>query len=283
MACALALLAGCTTTPWGLTSSARLNSATSDAKTAAPSPPKSSGSQADAQSLEQVMRELQQFMALDAAAQDKLMGDLEQVDPTLQPMFLQSFLAEAAYRHREAEREAAEQNQATTAPISLREEPGIRTTLAGEGRESTAALAPPPTSLPIVNLDNGPALSPEPPVMGGIDNSSTTALTAADRLGEAGATPAEPRTLDAGGTPTLRTRLAALRARSPTAPSHQRALRRRPRAPRRFPNPIGRPTSPRPSARSNSPIRTIAQPRPGGSWARPWPNWTRPHRWPFGT
>ena len=44
----------------------------------------------DAQPLEQVMSELQQFMALDPAAQDKLMADLKQVDPGLQPAALQN-------------------------------------------------------------------------------------------------------------------------------------------------------------------------------------------------
>ena len=75
--------------------------------------PKSCRQPADAQSLQQVMSELQQFVALDPAAQDKLMADLKQVDPGLQPMFLQHFLAEAANRRREEQREAEKQKQTT--------------------------------------------------------------------------------------------------------------------------------------------------------------------------
>ena len=57
------------------------------------------------------MSELQQFGALDPAAQDKLMADLKQVDPSLWPMVLQTFRAEAAYKRREEQREAERQKQ----------------------------------------------------------------------------------------------------------------------------------------------------------------------------
>ena len=63
-----------------------------------PHRPSLPGSQADAQSLQQVMSELQQVGAIDPAAQDKLMADLKQVDPSLWPMVLQTFRAEAAYQ-----------------------------------------------------------------------------------------------------------------------------------------------------------------------------------------
>ena len=57
------------------------------------------------------MSELQQVGALDPAAQDKLMADLKQVDPSLWPMVLQTFRAEAAYKRREEQREAEKQKQ----------------------------------------------------------------------------------------------------------------------------------------------------------------------------
>ena len=113
MAFAFALLGGCATTPWNLQSSVRPTAPPSDTRATSPSPLKSASSQADAQSLEQVMSEFQQFMSLDPAAQDKLMADLKQVDPGLQPMFLKTFLAEAANKRREEQREAEKQKQTT--------------------------------------------------------------------------------------------------------------------------------------------------------------------------
>ncbi len=219
MAFALALLAGCATTPWNLPSSSRLDSATSDTKVTSHQQPKSSGSHTDAQSLQEVMSELQQFMALDPAAQDRLMADLKEVDPSLQPIFLQTFLAEAAYKRREEQREAEKQNQTTAASVALREDPGAKTAGAGEqetrldlksraeqaspaplpkgeGSESMAALAPQPSANSIASMDNGLALSPEPSVMGGIEASST------------GTTPTEPLSVAA--------RLAAIRAEAST-------------------------------------------------------------------
>ena len=204
MALGLVLLAGCATTPWSLPSSSRLNSATGDVKETSPTPPKSSGSPADTRSLEQVMSELQQFMALDRAAQDKLMADLKQVDPSLQPMALQAFLADAADKRREVEREAEKQVQQTTAPDSPRKDPDARTTIAVK-QETRLEL----------NVDNGLALSPELPLTGGIDSTSTTTATAVERPSEACTAPAAPHLPDAGGTPAPRmsvtARLAAIR------------------------------------------------------------------------
>ena len=111
MAFGSALLAGCAATPWGSPTSSTTKPASGEAKETKPSAAKSSGSEADAQSLKQVMSELQQVGAIDPAAQDKLMADLKQVDPSLWPMVLQTFRAEAAYKRREEQREAARQKQ----------------------------------------------------------------------------------------------------------------------------------------------------------------------------
>jgi len=233
MAFGFALLAGCAVPSWPWGSSPHKISPPSDAKAASPAPPKSSGSQADAQSLQQVMSELQQVGAIDPAAQDKLMADLKQVDPSLWPMVLQTFRAEAAYKRREEQREAERQKQEATATDAPRENPNARATLAGEqetrfelkssaGKPSPssspsdlsanssplpghhgpmvavgegsepAGVAPLPSSLLIASVNDRPALSPEPPLMGGITSTTSTA-TVAGKPSEAGATPAEPR------------------------------------------------------------------------------------------
>jgi hypothetical protein len=131
IAMGLACLAGCTMPPWG----SHATPPPKDAKSASSTPPKSSGSQTDAQALQQVMNELQQVGALDPVAQDKLMADLKQVDPSLWPMVLQTFRAEAAYRRREEQREAAEKlaakNPETAETGTPRDGPRTRTTVGG--------------------------------------------------------------------------------------------------------------------------------------------------------
>ena len=183
IAMGLACLAGCTMPPWGW----HANPPPKDAKSASSTPPKSSGSQADAQALQQVMNELQQVGALDPVAQDKLMADLKQVDPSLWPMVLQTFRAEAAYRRREEQREAAEKlaakNPETADTGAPRDGPRTRTAVrdvpetrfepksAGEQvspvpspqasvMEAPAdAVAPLPSPLPTANATEQPAQS----------------------------------------------------------------------------------------------------------------------------
>jgi hypothetical protein len=113
MALSLVLLAGCATAPWPWTwhNDGAAKEAAKETKASSSAPPKSSGSQTDAQALQQVMSELQQVGALDPVAQDKLMADLKQVDPSLWPMVLQTFRAEAAYKRREEQREAERQKE----------------------------------------------------------------------------------------------------------------------------------------------------------------------------
>ena len=161
-------------------------------------------------------------MSLDPAAQDKLMADLKQVDPGLQPMFLKTFLAEAANKRREVQREAEKQKQTTCLELksSVGHSSPVASPMASNKEEPAAALAPQPSSPSIVNTDDRPALAPEPPLMGRIVTGSTAAI-AAGKPGEASNTPPEPRMPDAGGTPTQRTsiaaRLAAIRAEASTA------------------------------------------------------------------
>ena len=275
MALGSVLLAGCATSPWPWSHSSPAKPASSDAKATSPSPPKSSGSQADAETLKQVMAELQQVGALDPVAQDKLLADLKQVDPSLWPMVLQTFRAEAAYKRREEQREAERKKEESTAantpregadaitPVAAEQEtrfelktplppemltqasegsnkpsppaplpegegskspsPNAHLPITGQGSRSSSApaplpegegskkpsppdplprtgegrttalpsdqaLAPLPSSLSLVYMDR-PALSPEPPLAGGIDTSTTAAGFATAKPGEASALP----------------------------------------------------------------------------------------------
>ena len=262
MAMGLALLAGCATTPcnWGPRGDNPTKPVAGESQATTPAPPKSSGSPADAKSLQQVMSELQQIGTSDPAAQDKLMADLQRTDPSLWPGMLQTYRAKAAYQQREEQRESERQHaaglsggnlrsqlQETPAADAPRESPSAR--LAGEhethfelkpsalqpSSSSSATdrfanspsppapfpsgpvrqtgvgseLAVPSSSLPsIVPGNDRPALSPEPPMMGGIDSLTTTDAATArpsaagttgggpkptpQQSSKAGAAPAEP-------------------------------------------------------------------------------------------
>ena len=210
MAVGLALLAGCAipSWPWGSHDSSPAKPISNQSQASSPASPKSSANPADAQSLQQVMNELRDVMALDPAAQAKLMADLKQVDPSLQPMVLQTFLAEAAYKRREEQREAEQQKQESTNSVAPRDGAATKSTVAGEQgtrsepkspagqpssgssptageEEPAAAVAPQPSSLSTGSVHNRPALSPEPRITGGIDSGSTTAATAVGKVSEA--------------------------------------------------------------------------------------------------
>ena len=136
--------------------------ASNDAKTTSPTSPKSSASQTDAEALKQVMAELQQVGALDPAAQDKLMADLKQVDPSLWPMVLQTFRAEAAYKRREEQREAGRKKEESTAASTPREGGGAITQVSSE-QETRFELNSASFTGPGTNGDN----QPSPPALPG--------------------------------------------------------------------------------------------------------------------
>ena len=200
-ALALGLLSGCANPPWpwGPRTDSPAKPLSSDAKPA--SPAKSLGSQADTESLKQVMSELQQVGALDPVAQDKLLADLKQVDPSLWPMVLQTFRAEAAYKRREEQREAERKKQEAVL-LTIHENPRNKpndkseqqashfelkspaalpltgTTLAiSDTADLTAAEAPQPSSLAFVDAANRPLPSPAPPATGATTAGSTAAAT----------------------------------------------------------------------------------------------------------
>ena len=74
------------------------------------------------------MGELQQVGAIDPAARDELMADLKKSDPSLWPMDLHAFQAEAAYKRREEQREAERQKQEHMAADGPRDDPRAKTT-----------------------------------------------------------------------------------------------------------------------------------------------------------
>jgi hypothetical protein len=131
-ACGFALLTGCATTPWGLQGSSPAKSASSSEKKTSPPPAKSSGAKTDAQTEQEAIRELQQVGALDSEAIEKLMADLKQVDPSLRPMVLQTFLAKAAYRRRVDQLEATKEKPEPAASSTPREYPSSNAKAAGE-------------------------------------------------------------------------------------------------------------------------------------------------------
>jgi len=64
--------------------------------------------------MQRVMAEIQQLGTLDKAAQDKLMEDLKQTDPSLWPLVIQQFRAAVAYR-----RQAEQRRDSPASPAAL--------------------------------------------------------------------------------------------------------------------------------------------------------------------
>jgi hypothetical protein len=207
------LLAGCATVPWPWVGhTGQEKPAGSAAKATAP--PKSSGSEADAESLKQVISELKQVKALDPAAQEELASDLKQVNPGLRSTVLQTFLAEAAYKRREEQREAENQKPETKAAPPAREVPAAKTSGASLPETRFERKAPEVQSPLAVTRtlafkdETALALAPEPPAAGGMTEIPAAAETAAVPS-PAVAAPAEP--------PATAAILAATRMQAPSA------------------------------------------------------------------
>jgi hypothetical protein len=202
--CGLVMLAGCATVPWPWVAhnGTPEKPAGSAVKTA--SPPKSSGDEADAESLKQVMSELQQVKALDPAAQDELATDLKQVNPGLRATLLQTLFAEAAYKRREEQREAANSKEETRPKqdrndaAAARELPAAKASAAAlpetrfELKGSAALPVPIVIDPPAGQEAPALALAPEPPVSGGITTGIPAPAESTVALAQVVATPAEP-------------------------------------------------------------------------------------------
>src|SRR3972149_2681149 len=116
------ILGGCASTPWtppkigpwGWVNPSFDNPST--AKTPPPDnivkklPATQPNNQTNAQAMLEIMDELRQIGALDPAAENKLIEDLKQTDPTLWPLVMQQFRAAIAYKRRLAERDAMAAN-----------------------------------------------------------------------------------------------------------------------------------------------------------------------------
>ncbi len=128
---------GCVSSPWSASRPANGEAAPPSVGPSAaefPAPLEAPAGQRDAQAMQAVMAELQQLGALDPAAQEKLMEDMRQTDPSLWPLVLQQFRAAVAYRRR------AEQQEMEAAG------PGQVGEVAGPRR--TASPSVPPTGRP---------------------------------------------------------------------------------------------------------------------------------------
>ena len=153
---------------------------------------------------------------MDPAAREELMADLKKTDPARWPMVIQEFRAAAAYRRRAEARAASESRESrvespeldrsTLSPqlSALNSQPSTpRSVLQApcSDRHDELALAPLPELSVVAIGDNHLALAPEPPISGGI--TAPKDPVAAEKAGEAIATPPEP--------PSLAARLAATR------------------------------------------------------------------------
>ena len=110
-------LSGCAASPWSGDRSTLATSATAPLSDpfAQATPPATPPSY-DAQRLQDVMAELRQLGTVDAAAQDRLMEDLRQSDPSLWPLVIEQFRATLAYRRRAVERNGATAEYAQRLP-----------------------------------------------------------------------------------------------------------------------------------------------------------------------
>jgi len=102
------LLAGCAGSPWSSHKQgetrpvpAQTASAGTAAANSAPAGTAAQAGQTDAQAMQQVMAELEQLGAIDPAAQEKLLADLRQTEPSLWPRVITAFRAAAAYRRQQ--------------------------------------------------------------------------------------------------------------------------------------------------------------------------------------
>ncbi len=103
------ILSGCASPsfPTGKAGLSRLGEPVSASRTAGTAASSPTPAQANAESMQDIMAELQCLGTLDPAARDKLMEDLRQSDPSLWPLVMQQFRATLAYRRRAAERTGA--------------------------------------------------------------------------------------------------------------------------------------------------------------------------------
>ena len=93
---------GCASSPWSAGNSppTDLSASSLDVQGTGTARPAAASVQADPQQLQNVMAGLQQLGTLDPVAQNRLLEDLRQTDPSLWPLVIEQFRATLAYRHR---------------------------------------------------------------------------------------------------------------------------------------------------------------------------------------
>jgi hypothetical protein len=208
----LVCLCGCASVPWPFTNWTHAGSEQSVAKSSAAAP-KSSATAANADSLKEVMAELQEAGAIDPAAREELIADLKQTDPSRWPLVMQEFRAAAAYRRRVEAR--AKEKQESDSPevasfhstppgykkngaelIANYPHPGPLPEGDGDSRPHHADrddyMTPLPNVPAVMIADNHLALAPEPRLPGGADTRFSVGHSASDKQGEAIAIPIEP-------------------------------------------------------------------------------------------
>jgi hypothetical protein len=111
-------LCGCASSPWSAPTSALPGTLPAAQSTASPASPSAASPQPDPQKMQAVMAELRQLGALDPAAQDRLLEDLRQSDPSLWPLVIEQFRATMAYRQRAMARTATADRAERLPPVS---------------------------------------------------------------------------------------------------------------------------------------------------------------------
>jgi hypothetical protein len=153
---------GCASSPWS--SSAAKPAAAPPVAAAPPAAPVETPAPTP-QAMLAAMAELQQIGALDQAAQEQLMNDLRQTEPSLWPLLIQQVRASVAYRRRAEERDAAlAQNQTPVAPVAapVPVAAAIPAAVSVPAVDAAAALVPAAASEPLMRLPPT-QLEPTPP------------------------------------------------------------------------------------------------------------------------
>lgn len=105
------LISGCTSSPWSSGETALTATSTPAAEQMAEvSVPGENSTHSDVSNLQEMMAELRQLGMLDPAAQDQLLEDLRQSDPSIWPLVMEQFRATQKYRHQAMERLVARQS-----------------------------------------------------------------------------------------------------------------------------------------------------------------------------
>jgi len=102
--------------------------------------------------MQQVMTELRQLGVMDKAAQDKLLDDLKQTDPSLWPLVIQQFRAAVAYRRQAQQRETTATANETAPPgaMALAGQPASTTMAQRSGASFSSAQSSLQQAVPLV-------------------------------------------------------------------------------------------------------------------------------------